>query len=259
MSVICLLSVIFVLLSVGIFRSRSFYLISGLFLNTLIFMGYLLAISLHIPVYFVTAVTFLLTTLIILYHINGVNVKTKTAFICVVFFLVLFTLVMIPLINVLKTQGFAFEELDELSGYDFTVAVPFTELNVSVILMSFSGAVVDGSMAICSSTYEIYVKKPNLTFQELLQSSFNVVIEALNSTIYTLLFAFLASNLALVIFLQDLNYSFSTLINSKMFVGELLISVLSGCAGIVILPFSAVIGSWLFTKRMITEKRTGDE
>ena len=55
---------------------------------------------------------------------------------------------------------------------------------------------------------EIYTKNPDLTFKELFNSSFNVVIEVLNSTIYTLLFAFIASNFALVIYLQDLNYSF---------------------------------------------------
>ncbi|MGJ1060007.1 YibE/F family protein, partial [Enterococcus faecalis] len=105
---------------------------------------------------------------------------------------------------------------------------------------------------ICSSTYEIYTKNPDLTFKELFNSSFNVVIEVLNSTIYTLLFAFIASNFALVIYLQDLNYSFLELINSKIFVGELLVSILTGCAGILILPLSCLLGSWILKKRFHT-------
>ncbi|EKH5107577.1 YibE/F family protein, partial [Enterococcus faecalis] len=180
------------------------------------------------------------------------NAKTKLAFICVIFFLVTFTIVSLPLITALKTQGFSSEELIELANFDLNVDIPFSELNVSIILISFSGAVIDGSMAICSSTYEIYTKNPDLTFKELFNSSFNVVIEVLNSTIYTLLFAFIASNFALVIYLQDLNYSFLELINSKIFVGELLVSILTGCAGILILPLSCLLGSWILKKRFHT-------
>ncbi|WP_428205852.1 YibE/F family protein, partial [Enterococcus faecalis] len=87
------------------------------------------------------------------------------AFICVIFFLVTFTIVSLPLITALKTQGFSSEELIELANFDLNVDIPFSELNVSIILISFSGAVIDGSMAICSSTYEIYTKNPDLTFK----------------------------------------------------------------------------------------------
>lgn len=252
MNVISLLVIIFIFISIIIFKNNSFYFISGLFLNIVLFIGYLIAISLHISVYLVTFVSFLLMTIVILYWINGRNAKTKLAFICVIFFLVTFTIVSLPLITALKTQGFSSEELIELANFDLNVDIPFSELNVSIILISFSGAVIDGSMAICSSTYEIYTKNPDLTFKELFNSSFNVVIEVLNSTIYTLLFAFIASNFALVIYLQDLNYSFLELINSKIFVGELLVSILTGCAGILILPLSCLLGSWILKKRFHT-------
>ena len=238
MNVISLLVIIFIFISIIIFKNNSFYFISGLFLNIVIFIGYLIAISLHISVYLVTFVSFLLMTIVILYWINGRNAKTKLAFICVIFFLVTFTIVSLPLITALKTQGFSSEELIELANFDLNVDIPFSELNVSIILISFSGAVIDGSMAICSSTYEIYTKNPDLTFKELF--------------IYTLLFAFIASNFALVIYLQDLNYSFLELINSKIFVGELLVSILTGCAGILILPLSCLLGSWILKKRFHT-------
>ncbi|MFV0560050.1 MAG: YibE/F family protein [Enterococcus sp.] len=246
MNVLSLLTVLFIAACVAVFRRQSLYFISGLFINVLIFIGYLWTLAQGLPVYPVTVVAFLLVVVVILFYVNDVNPKTKVAFICVLLFLIGFTLVSYPLITVLQTQGFAVEELEELASFDFNVDVAFDQLNVSVILMSFSGAVIDGSMAICSATYEIYQHNPKLTFKELVVSSMNVVIEALNSTIYTLLFAFMGTSLALVIWLQDLNYSFVEIINSKAFVSELLICVLTGSAAILILPISSIVGSWLF-------------
>ena len=110
MNVISLLVIIFIFISIIIFKNNSFYFISGLFLNIVIFIGYLIAISLHISVYLVTFVSFLLMTIVILYWINGRNAKTKLAFICVIFFLVTFTIVSLPLITAIKTQGFSAED-----------------------------------------------------------------------------------------------------------------------------------------------------
>lgn len=131
MNVISLLVIIFIFISIIIFKNNSFYFISGLFLNIVIFIGYLIAISLHISVYLVTFVSFLLMTIVILYWINGRNAKTKLAFICVIFFLVTFTIVSLPLITALKTQGFSSEELIELANFDLNVDIPFSELNLN--------------------------------------------------------------------------------------------------------------------------------
>lgn len=43
----------------------------------------------------------------------------------------------LPLITALKTQGFSSEELIELANFDLNVDIPFSELNVSIILISF--------------------------------------------------------------------------------------------------------------------------
>ena len=128
---------------------------------------------------------------------------------------------------------------------DLSVSVPFSALNLSIILMSFSGAVIDSSIAVSSSTYEIYRRSEKLTFKELVQSSMTVVHEILSSTINTLLFAFMGSSLALIIWFQDLNYSFLEIINSKAFVGELLTSLLTGMAAVIILPLTSLVSSYV--------------
>lgn len=249
MNVLLLLTLLLVGLVVLIFKSSSIYMITGTFANFFLFLLLLFLLSRNVPVYPVTFLIFLGVTLVTLFYINDVNQKTKVAFLCVLFFLLVFTLVSQPLIQVLQVHGFALEELDELQMLDLSVAVPFSALNRSIILMSFSGAVIDSSMAVSSATYEIFSQTTDLTFKELWHSSMKVVQAILSSTINTLLFAFLGSSLALIIWIQDLNYSFLEVINSKAFVGELLISILTSSAAVIILPLTAFVASYFLYNR----------
>lgn len=246
MSVLICLTLILMGLMLLIFKRSSIYMITGTFANFCLFILLLYLLSQGFPVYPVTFLIFLGVTIVTLFYINDVNQKTKAAFFCILFFLVVFTVVTLPLIQLVKVQGFALEELDELQMMDLSVSVPFSALNLSIILMSFSGAVIDSSMAVSSSTYEIYRRSEKLLFKELVQSSMTVVTEILSSTISTLLFAFMGSSLALIIWIQDLNYSFLEIINSKAFVGELLISLLTGIAAVIILPITSLVSSYVF-------------
>ncbi|MGO2890970.1 YibE/F family protein [Enterococcus devriesei] len=249
MNVLIALTLLLVGLVVLIFKRSSIYMITGTFANFCLFLLLLFLLSRNVPVYPVTFLIFLGVTLVTLFYINDVNQKTKAAFLCVLFFLLVFTLVSQPFIQLLQVHGFALEELDELQMMDLSVDVPFSALNRSIILMSFSGAVIDSSMAVSSSTYEIFSQTADLTFKELWRSSMKVVQAILSSTINTLLFAFMGSSLALIIWIQDLNYSFLEVINSKAFVGELLISILTSSAAVIILPLTALAASYFFFNR----------
>ncbi|MEO1771924.1 YibE/F family protein [Candidatus Enterococcus ferrettii] len=253
MNVLLILTVILIGLMILVFKRSSVYMITGTFINFFLFVLLLFLLSRGFPVFLVTFIIFLGVTAVTLFYINDVNAKTKVAFLCVILFLAVFTLVMLPAIQVFKVHGFALEELEELQMLDFSVAVPFSALNTSIILMSFSGAIIDSSMAVSSSTYEIYRRGNKNSFQELMRSSMTIVHEILSSTINTLLFAFMGSSLALIIWIQDLNYSFFDIINSKAFVGELLISILTGAAAVVILPMTSAIASYLFYHRRFEE------
>lgn len=249
MSVLICLTLLLIVLMMLVFKKSAIYMITGTFANFCLFILLLYLLSSGSPVYLVTFLIFLGVTVVTLFYINDFNQKTKAAFLCVLFFLIVFTLVTLPLIQLVKTHGFAMEELDELQMMDFSVSVPFSALNLSIILMSFSGAVIDSSMAVSSSTYELYRRTNNLTFRELVHSSMTVVHELLSSTINTLLFAFMGSSLALIIWIQDLNYSFLEIVNSKAFVGELLISLLTGMAAVIILPITSLVSSYIFFNR----------
>lgn len=246
MNVLFVLILLFLLLTFAVFRQAGLFQVTGIFINVMIFVLVLVLIDQGLPILLVTSAGFLTVAAITLFFINGVNAKTKVAFFCVTVFFLFCLLVLPLLIEGIGIQGFAHEELDELAMYDFDVPFDFSALTFAIILMSFSGAVADGSMAISTATYELLQADPTLSFQALRQSSFRIVSEVLSSTINTLLFAFMGSNLALIIWFQDVRESFATLINAKSFAAEVVICLVTGMAAVVILPITAICASWYF-------------
>jgi len=199
MNVIAGLLLLFILLSVLILGKTSLYALSGLFLNILLFFVFIRSLQ-GIAIYSVTLGYILLNALITLFYVNGWNAKTKAAFLSLLLFLILLTVVFVPLIQKLSISGFSSYELEELAALDLNVPQSFAKLSVAVILIGVSGDLIDGSMAIASATHEIY--RQGESFGTLFFSSMTVVKNILNSTINTLLFAFISSGLALVFFLS---------------------------------------------------------
>ena len=162
MNVLFVLSLLFLLLTFAVFRIEGLFQVTGLFMNVAVFLALLVLIDRGAPIIPAACVAFLAVAAITLFFVNGVNQKTKIAFVCVLVFLGLF-LLLFPLV--------------------------------------------------------------------------------------LLLFAFMGSNLALIAWFQDLSISFGEMINSKAFVSELVVCLITGLAAVIILPITAWAASWYFLKR----------
>ncbi len=65
----------------------------------------------------------------------------------------------------------------------------------------------------------------------------------------TLLFAFMGSSLALILWFIDLDIPFQQIINEKSFVLEYTMAILTTLAALLVLPLTCVTTAYLFTKR----------
>lgn len=249
MNVLSILLLIFVLTMILIIGKNSFYVLSGLFINFVLFLLLIYLLNLGFSVYLMTLLYILANSLVTLAYVNGWNLKTKLAFYSMLLFLFILGVFFIPLIQEIALYGFSSHELEELSVMDLNLPIHFSELSVSVLFIGVSGALVDGSMSIASATTEIYARKKKLlTFSQLFESSMTVVKNILNSTINTLLFAFISGSLTLIFWYQDLAISWSMIVNSKAFVAELVIIFLSGLGVAFILPFTSLITCFYLLK-----------
>ncbi len=250
MSVLGVLLILFILFMGIIIGKSSFYVLSGLFMNLLLFLLLIFFLNQGFSVYLINLLYILGNSLITLAYVNGWNEKTKAAFYSMLLFLVVLGIVFIPLIQSLAVHGFPAQEMEELAVMNLEIPIRFSELSVSVLLIGVSGALIDGSMAIASATTELYYQREGtLDFSRLFQSSMAVVKSILNSTINTLLFAFISSSIALIFWYQDLKIPWQEMIHSKAFVDELAIILLSGVGVAVILPFTSAITCWYLLKR----------
>lgn len=183
-----------------------------------------------------------------LFYINGVNSKTKTAFLSTIICTVIILLFIIFITNKAMIQGFGDEELGELGMFSLLVEVDFVKITVSVIIMSTIGAITDTAIAVSSPMREIHFHHPNISRKELYRSGLNIGRDILGTSTNTLFFAFFGGYLALLIWFKDLSYSVGEVVNSKIFSAEMITILCAGIGVTLVIPITTWITAYSFVK-----------
>jgi uncharacterized membrane protein len=159
-------------------------------------------------------------TYIILYFVNGENIKTRSSMQAIIIVFAVLVLLIFTITNVTKIGGFGFESYEEINMFSYDVDLDFTNVSIAVILIGLIGATVDASVAVSSALYEVHINNKHLTRKELFLSGIRVGKDILGTTTNTLLFAFLGEFMTLLIWFKTVNYSFLQIINNKTFCFE---------------------------------------
>lgn len=183
-----------------------------------------------------------------LFYINGVNSKTKTAFLSTIICTVILLLFIIFITNKAMIQGFGEEEIGELGMFSLLVEVDFVKITVSVIIMSTIGAITDTAIAVSSPMREIHFHHPNITGKELFLSGLSIGRDILGTSANTLFFAFFGGYLALLIWFKDLSYSIGEVVNSKIFSSEMITILCAGIGVTLVIPITTWITAYFFVR-----------
>ncbi|MBS4203070.1 YibE/F family protein [Lederbergia citrea] len=245
---VCLAAILFILMVLigGKKGARSFF---ALFLN----FGVLLItiVIMTIPNANPIILTFIACTAVScinLFYINGVNSKTKTAFISTMTTIVILLFFIVIMTKKAMIQGFGEEEIEELSMFSLFIGVDFVKIGAAVIIMSAIGSIVDVAISIASSMREIFNHHPFISRKDLFTSGLSIGRDILGTDTNTLFFAFFGSYLGLLIWFKDLSYSFGEIVNSKVFSAEM-INILSAGIGVaLIIPITAWINAYVLVK-----------
>jgi uncharacterized membrane protein len=248
MSVKLLLSIILFILMFFIGGSRGIKSFFTLYLNFIILFVIIILIAYNFDPIIVSLVGCLIISVVMLFFINGVNQKTITAFISVIITLLILLLIIYKVGDTFKVQGFSDEEFDAISPYNLYIHTNFIKVTISVILLGLIGAVVDASISISSAMNEILLHNPNIKQKELFLSGINIGKDIIGTTTNTLYFAYIGGFIALLIWFNELNYSLVKIINSKVFVDEIIQILFSGIGAIMIIPITAYVSSKYYLK-----------
>lgn len=246
-----ILTLLMFILLVWIGGKRGLKLFISLVINFIILMLTFYFIALGFNPIVISLIGCLIITYIILYFVNGENIKTKASLISVIIVLLILVISIFIVTTLTKISGFGYESYEEINMFSYDVDLNFTDVSIALILIGLIGATVDTSVAISSALYEVHQNNKNLSKKELFLSGITIGKDILGTTTNTLLFAFLGEFLTLLIWFKDVNYSLLDIINNKTFCAEFIKILFSGMGCILVIPITAIIVSNKIAKKKI--------
>lgn len=152
----------------------------------------------------------------------------------------------------LNLKGLTDEELQMLIYITKNSNFNFSGLLLSGILLGALGAVMDVSISIVSSIFEVHRLNPEITMFELIKSGLNVGRDIMGSMSNTLILAYAGSSMYTLLLISSFGLPFSQMINQDAVASEL-IKALAGSIGLVLtIPLTAVAAGVLIKKNEIS-------
>ncbi len=184
-----------------------------------------------------------ITTAVSLVLLNGFTYKTLCAVLgCIGGVLVAgITAVLAGIIT--PMGGFNMPEAEEIVLRVGDSGLQIRGLLVSSILISALGAVMDTSMSITSSVFELHSMNPSADRKRLFQSGINIGRDAMGTMSNTLILAFAGASLNTLLLFRVFDYPYLQIFNSDMMAIEV-IQGLAGSIGIVLtVPLVAALSA----------------
>lgn len=235
-----LLLILFVLM-IYIDRKRGVKLFVSLIMNFLILIVLFYLIALGINPILLALLGCFLVSVIVLYFVNGKNIKTEASFISIVIVLLILALIIFVTTKASRIAGFGYEYFEEINMFSYDVKINFMDIAIALMLVSLIGATTDSSIAISSALFEVYENNKHLTKKELFFSGLTIGKDILCTTTNTLLFAFLGEFMTLVIWFYKGGYSFLEVVNAKTFCSELIRILFTAIGCVMIIPITSLI------------------
>lgn len=153
-----------------------------------------------------------------------------------------------------QIQGFGREQSESIASLSVYIGIDFTEIVICEVLIGLLGAITDVSISISSSLNELYINNSSVKKKDLIKSGINIGRDILGTMTNTLLFAYISEFMTLIIYFKELNYSFSTILNAKVFCAEMFQILCSGIGVILIIPVTAFIVSNVLTLKLLKDR-----
>ena len=244
-SAIVILAIVFLGLIVLFGRKKGIKtLISLVFTVLAIFLVYIPAILGGQNIYVWTIVTCAFITISTVILVYGYSRKTlTTALGCIGGVLVAGILTLI-MNRVLKLTGFVDENAIYLQ--QLNASIDLKAIIFGGILVGAVGAIMDVSIDIASSLYEVAGKLEKPDFKTIVKSGFNIGQDIMGTMTNTLILAYIGSSLSTVLLLTASNNSITYLFNLEMITVEILQALVGSIGILTTIPLTSVIAANLY-------------
>jgi len=199
-------------------------------------------------IYFWSIAVCVYITVMTLSIISGFNVKSLCAGIGCVCGVLCAGLIVLVSDKFLNMTGLLEEESVYLIQLYPDNPINLKAIIFAMIIVGAVGAVMDVSMSISSSLYELRIKSPDIAPKELMKSGFTIGRDMMGTMANTLVLAYIGSSLTSVLLLVAYNANIEQVINKEMIVAEIL-QALAGSLGMLLtLPLTSAVCAAIYYK-----------
>ena len=251
---IIILCVIFCILLIAFGRMKGVNtLISLIFTCAAIFTFFLPSILAGFNIYISSIITCIYIIVMTLIFINGLSKKTVTTILGCVFGVITAGVIFLIMNQFLHLTGITCEE--ELYLQMLDVKIDLKAIIFAAIIVSSMGAVMDVSMDISSSLYEIKQHKKDITFKEMLKSGLNIGRDIMGTMSNTLILAFIGKSLTTTLLILTYSSSIGEVFNKELVIVEALEALIGSISILLTAPITSLVCSYLYTKELKLKTR----
>ena len=196
-------------------------------------------------------------TAVIMYLVAGLNRRGVTAFLGATLGILVGLLTAHLFTALLKINGFTLPYAQALlfSGYDF---LNLSDIFAGAMILASSGAVMDLAMDIACGIEEVSRHNPNLSRLELMRSGLRIGRSVVGTMTTTLLLAYSGGYITLLMMFCAQGNSPWDFINNPLVAAESVKTLIGSFSLVLVAPFTALLGSWLYHKTITAQEANND-
>lgn len=175
--------------------------------------------------------------------LNGVGRKTVTAVAATMFGVIAAAAVYYIFSTILHLSGFNLEESEELILIQNSTGMQVGDLLFTGILIASLGAVMDMTMSVASSLFEMKHIHPEMTQKEIFRSGMTIGRDMIGTMCQTLVLAFAGTAVASLLVMISYGTTFNQLLSSDYTALELMHSLTGSMAVILTVPITSCLSA----------------
>lgn len=241
------LFITFVLMLLFFGRKKGFNtIVSLVFTCIFIFYVFIPSVLSGLNIYVWSVITCLAIVTMNLIIVNGLDKKTAATMIGCIGGLIISGILAMIMDKTLNLTGMVDENAFYLSNMDLESKINLKAIIFAGILIGALGAVMDVSMSISSSLYEVNIKTKLNSKYEIIKSGINIGRDIMGTMTNTLILAYIGSSLSSALLLTMNNYNFTELLNREMVIVEILQALIGSIGILITIIITAIACSILF-------------
>ncbi|OQY09594.1 MAG: YibE/F family protein [Fusobacteriia bacterium 4572_132] len=189
----------------------------------------------------VSTIICIITTIITLILIVGKNRKAVSAILGTAFGLIISGLIVFMIGNASSLTGLGSEEAQMLAYIPQNINLDFKGILYAGILIGALGAIMDVTVSISSSMWEVENAHPKIKTKELIKSGLNVGKDIMGSMSNTLILAYTGGALHLMLLFNAFNLKFVEIVNMDVIASEIIRAIAGSIGLIMAIPLTAFI------------------